>query len=89
MEKNMVVFFTRMVSNPDKSKQNQPIIGLIILEDFSFNSDEWKDGTMYDAESGKTYNCNISLKDKSNLRVRCYIGISLFGRTERRTRTSL
>ena len=27
-------------NNPDKSKQNQPIIGLIILKDFSFDSDE-------------------------------------------------
>jgi uncharacterized protein (DUF2147 family) len=76
-------------NNPDKSKQNQPIIGLTILKDFTFDRDKWEDGTIYDPESGKTYDCNISLKDKSTLKVRGYIGISLFGRTESWTRTSL
>lgn len=76
-------------NNPDKSKRNQPIIGLLILKDFNFDSGEWEDGTIYDPESGKTYDCNISLKDKDTLKVRGYIGISLFGRTESWTRSSL
>ena len=77
-------------NNPDKNKQNLPIIGLIILEDFSFDGDdEWKYGTIYDPESGKTYDCNLTLKSKNILHVRGYIGISLFGRTETWTRTNL
>lgn len=76
--------------NPDKSKRTQPIVGLIILKGFEFDGgDEWEDGNIYDPESGKTYNCYLSLKDKNNLKVRGYIGISLLGRTEWWTRANL
>ncbi|MEP7231609.1 MAG: DUF2147 domain-containing protein [Ginsengibacter sp.] len=69
-------------NNPDKKKQNQQIIGLLILTELSFDSDEWSDGKIYDPESGNTYSCYISIKNKTTLKVRGYLGISLFGRTE-------
>jgi len=76
--------------NPDKSKRTQPIVGLIILKGFVFDrGDEWEDGNVYDPENGKTYNCYLHLKDRNNLKVRGYIGISLLGRTEWWTRTNL
>jgi len=75
--------------NPDKSKQSQPVMGLTILKDFSFDTDEWNDGTIYDPESGKTYSCHMTLKDKNTLKVRGYIGISLLGRTEIWTKNAL
>jgi uncharacterized protein (DUF2147 family) len=69
--------------NPDENKRNQAIIGLMILKDFKFDGDdEWEGGNIYDPESGNTYRCYLVLKDKNNLKVRGYIGISLFGRTE-------
>jgi len=74
-------------NNPDKTKRNIEIIGLLILKGFRFNGDdEWDDGKIYDPESGKTYSCYISLRDKNTLKVRGYIGISLLGRTEIWTR---
>lgn len=76
-------------NNPDKNKQNQPIIGLIILTGLKFDNDEWVDGTIYDPESGKTYDCSLTLRDKNILKVRGYVGISLFGRTETWTRAIL
>lgn len=76
--------------NPDISKRTQPIVGLLILTGFKFNgNDEWEDGKIYDPESGKTYSCYLSLKDKNTLKVRGYIGVSLLGRTEYWTRTTL
>jgi len=70
-------------NNPDKEKRGNPIIGLIMLKDFKFDGDdEWKEGDIYDPESGKTYSSYIYLKDKNTLKVRGYVGISLFGRTE-------
>jgi uncharacterized protein (DUF2147 family) len=76
--------------NPDKARQSRPIIGTEILTGFRFDGDdEWEDGKIYDPESGKTYSCYISLKDKSTLKVRGYIGVSLLGRTEYWTRTTL
>jgi uncharacterized protein (DUF2147 family) len=54
--------------NPDKARQLRPIIGTEILSSFHFDGDdEWEDGKIYDPESGKTYSCYISLKDRSML----------------------
>lgn len=76
-------------NNPDKNKQGQKIIGLVILRDFKFDDEEWNAGKIYDPESGKTYSCNLSLKDNNTLKVRGYIGLSLLGRTETWKRTTL
>lgn len=77
-------------NNPDNSKRNQFIVGLSILSGFKFDGDdEWDDGKIYDPESGKTYSCYLSLKNNSTLKVRGYIGLSMFGRTETWTRTTL
>ena len=73
-------------NNPDKSKRSQKILGLVILRNFRFDEDAWEGGKIYDPEIGKTYSCIISLKDKSTLKVRGYVGISLLGRTEIWTR---
>jgi uncharacterized protein (DUF2147 family) len=70
------------INNPDVSKRNQPIVGLIIMRFFQFDDDEWDNGTIYDPENGKSYSCRLTLKDSNTLRVRGYIGIPLFGRTE-------
>jgi len=76
--------------NPDENKRNQQIVGLLILQGFKFNgSDEWEDGKIYDPESGKTYSCYMSLKDNNTLKVRGYIGVSLLGRSETWTRSTL
>ena len=77
-------------NNPDKNKRNQQIVGLSILSGFEFNGDdEWDDGKIYDPESGKTYSCYLSLKNSTTLKVRGYLGLSMFGRTETWTRTGL
>jgi len=75
--------------NPDVSKRSQKRMGLVIMNNFKFDGDdEWKGGNIYDPESGKTYSSYIYLKDKSTIKVRGYVGISLFGRTETWTRTN-
>ena len=76
-------------NNPDKGKQNNRIIGLVMLKGFRFDGDdEWKGGDIYDPESGKTYSSYMYLKDNNTLKVRGYVGISLFGRTETWSRSN-
>lgn len=73
--------------NPDKSLRTQPIIGLKLVQGFTYVGDNvWSGGTIYDPENGKTYSCKMTLMMDGSLRVRGYIGISLFGRTEIWTR---
>jgi uncharacterized protein (DUF2147 family) len=76
-------------NNPDKIKRSRAIIGLVILNNFKFEDEEWSAGKIYDPESGNTYRCTLSLKDNNTLKVRGYVGISLLGRTETWTRSTL
>ena len=71
--------------NPDPSKRNRKIVGLDLFKSFVWDpdDDEWDDGTVYDPESGKTYDCYMWLEDNGQTLVaKGYIGISLIGREE-------
>ncbi len=73
--------------NPVKTLQSRPILGLPLIQGFKYDGDNvWTDGTIYDPESGKIYSCKMTLMMDGRLKVRGYIGISLFGRTEIWTR---
>ncbi|MCO4292315.1 DUF2147 domain-containing protein [Solitalea sp. MAHUQ-68] len=74
--------------NPEASLRSRQINGLEILKGFKYDADDtvWEDGTIYDPKSGKTYSCKMTLKDKNNLNVRGFIGVSLIGRTDIWTR---
>ncbi len=73
----------RDTKNPDETKRTVPIINLTILLGFVYKGNNcWGNGTIYDPESGSTYNCVIKLKDEKILDIRGFIGIQLVGRTE-------
>ena len=70
-------------NNPDESKMTSPLLGMRMLAGFEFKGNNvWEDGTIYDPESGSTYNCIISLTDNNSMNIRGFIGISAFGRTD-------
>ena len=72
--------------NPDKSLRSRPALGLELLKDFKFDGDNvYEDGTIYDPKSGKTYSCKMTIEGEK-LKIRGYVGISLFGRSETWTR---
>lgn len=62
-------------------KKNAPILGMEILSGLKKKGDEWSGGKILDPKSGKEYKCYIKLLDKDQLKIRGYIGFSLFGRT--------
>ncbi len=67
--------------NPDRRLRGQPILGLVIIHAAYSSGDFWK-GRVYDPDSGNTYSCTIRLASPDALKLRGYLGISLFGRTE-------
>ncbi len=70
-------------NNPDAAKRNDPIIGMNLLRGFSYKGkDTWHKGKIYDPENGKDYKCTIKLQKDGTLKVRGFVGISLFGRTQ-------
>ena len=68
--------------NPDASMRARPLCGLQIGREFVITDPSHaKDGKIYDPDSGKTYSA-IMVSEDSQLKLRGYIGVSLFGRTE-------
>jgi uncharacterized protein (DUF2147 family) len=69
------------IKNPEKSLQSRDVLGLELLTRFVWDNGVYSGGEIYDPQTGKTYACKLSIEG-NNLKVRGYVGISLFGRTE-------
>ena len=69
------------LNNPDKKLAGRNLVGTDILSGFTYEDEVYKDGQVYDPNNGKTYSCKISFAG-NDMKVRGYIGVSLFGRTE-------
>jgi uncharacterized protein (DUF2147 family) len=70
-------------NNPEEANRTKPVLGLTNVWGFKFKEGEWIDGFIYDPKNGKTYDCIITMTDKSKLSVRGYImGMTMFGRTD-------
>jgi uncharacterized protein (DUF2147 family) len=64
-------------------RHNQPFIGMVILWGMTLHGDHWAGGKIIDPHNGKEYNCTLQLiKAGQQLRVRGYIGIPIFGRSQ-------
>lgn len=75
------------VLNPDPALRDRLLLGLTIMDGFADAGEgRWKNGRIYDPNSGKTYKCKLTLIDQNTLELRGYIGISFLGRTETWTR---
>ena len=68
------------------ARRNQPIVGMVIMEGLMQNPEnpaEWRNGTILDPSTGKIYHTMIQVTDNGQqLRVRGYVGLPLFGRTQ-------
>ena len=45
--------------NADKKLQQQPIVSLVILKGLKKEGDQYTDGSIYDPDNGKTYDCKM------------------------------
>ncbi len=73
--------------NPDPALRDRALVGLQIFDGFEYKGKgRWKGGTIYDPNSGKTYQCTVTRVDDDTLKVRGFIGVSMLGRTETWTR---
>ncbi len=62
--------------------KDKPILGMTVIKGLQKNENEYSDGEILDPNSGNLYQCYITLIHPDKLKVRGYIGISLFGRTQ-------
>lgn len=62
--------------------KNQPVLGMVIIQDLKKKEDRYTGGTILDPTNGKTYKVTLTLDQPDRLRVRGYLGVSLLGRTQ-------
>ncbi len=72
--------------NPDPSLRSRPILGLQVMEGLTLEGEWWKNGSCYDPQTGRTYQCKMQLESPTELKLRGFIGFSLLGRSYTLTR---
>lgn len=72
----------KLCINCSGEDKNKPILGMVIIKGLHKDGHEFNSGTILDPKKGKLYRCYITLESKDVLKVRGYIGFSLFGRTQ-------
>ncbi len=72
--------------NPDPSLRTRELMGMVILKNLKKDDDEFVGGEVYDPNSGNTYKAKARIMDDGRLKLRGFVGISLFGRNEIWTR---
>lgn len=65
-------------------RKDQPFEGLVIMRNVQYGDGEFTGGDILDPNTGQIYRCRFTLEDDGNsMIVRGYVGISLFGRSQR------
>ena len=73
---------SRDEENPDASLRSRPLCGLRIGSGFHLESPgKLESGSLYDPKTGKTYKGSIEAQGQT-LKLRGYVGVKVFGRTE-------
>lgn len=75
--------------NPERSKRTRPLLGTVLLKDFTWDAGagEWKNGTIYDPENGRTYSAFMRLENNNTLKIRGFVmGMRFLGRSTTWTR---
>ncbi|OFX03406.1 MAG: hypothetical protein A3D94_21135 [Alphaproteobacteria bacterium RIFCSPHIGHO2_12_FULL_66_14] len=70
--------------NENPALRSRKVLGMPLIWGFkkTSNPNAFEDGQIYNGENGKTYSANISLQPDGTLRLRGYVGSSMFGETQ-------
>jgi len=74
--------YEKLCSKCKGNLKNQPFVGMTIIQGLQFKNNKWINGKVLDGDSGKNYNCQISIsKDGSLMKFHVFKGHPVFGRT--------
>jgi len=76
------------VNNTDPALRKRPLLGSVLVWHLQPEDGEYVDGYVYNPRNGKTYRMKAELTGKTTLKIRGYLGISLFGQSQTWTRAS-
>jgi uncharacterized protein (DUF2147 family) len=72
--------------NKDPKLRDRPVIGLVLMWHLVYKDGEYEDGYVYNPEDGGTYRMKAWVTGRDSMKVRGFLGISLFGQTQTWTR---
>lgn len=73
-------------NNPDASLRSRPVMGMLMIRDFKpAGPGKWKDGKIYDPNSGKTYGSKMSANPDGTLKVEGCVAVVCQAQTWKRT----
>jgi uncharacterized protein (DUF2147 family) len=74
------------VHNKDAKLRDRSVVGIVLLWNLRYEDGEYVGGYVYNPEDGGTYRVKTEMTSAELLKVRGYLGISLFGETKTWTR---
>ena len=70
-------------------RRDQPALGLVVIRNMKRDGETWSGGDVLDPENGKVYAATLRLEDEGRvLKLRGFVGVPLFGRTQTWTRAA-
>jgi uncharacterized protein (DUF2147 family) len=72
--------------NKDPKLRDRLIIGIVLMWHLRYDDGEYVDGSVYDPENGDTFRMKATVLGPDSLKIRGYLGISLFGQSQVWTR---
>lgn len=74
------VTFKKDAKNPDPTLRSRSLKNIVFITGLHWENGEWSGGSIYDASSGRTYNCKANVKD-GKMHLRGYVGLPAMGQT--------
>jgi uncharacterized protein (DUF2147 family) len=70
------------VNNKDPKLRDRRLVGVVLMWHLVYDDGEYVDGYVYNPEDGGTYRMKAEVLSPESLKVRGYLGISLFGQSK-------
>jgi uncharacterized protein (DUF2147 family) len=70
------------IHNPRPNLRSRPTLGIVLIWKLKYEDGEYVDGYVYNPRDGKTYRIEAKVLDHETLKIRGYMGISLFGQNQ-------
>jgi uncharacterized protein (DUF2147 family) len=75
-------------NNKDPALRNRRLLGATLIWHLRADDGEYVDGFVYNPRNGETYRMKAEITGKTTLKIRGYLGISLFGQSQSWTRAN-
>lgn len=72
--------------NKDPKLRDRLILGMVLMWHLRYDDGEYVDGSVYDPENGSTFGMKATVLGPDSLKIRGFLGISLFGQSQTWTR---